>query len=117
MTTTIAERVAAGAAWLDEHDPGWWRTDAPEDPSLGRDAQPIDLDRLDLASPCMCVLGHRWGHYAHARLEAINGHDAVGFGFDAETDVYPDRRVEYQHLTAEWRRVIRERREAVTIDA
>ena len=37
--STIAERVAAGAAFLDEHDPGWWCADA--DPA-------IDLVALDL---------------------------------------------------------------------
>ncbi len=117
MTTTIAERVAAGVAWLDEHDPGWWRTDAPEDPTRGRDAQPIDLGRLSLSSPCGCILGHRWGHYANALLDAPLDAPPWRMGFDAAAQVYPDRRVEYRHLTAEWRRVIRERREAVTVDA
>lgn len=43
MTLTIPERVAQGAAWLDEHYPGWERH--------------IDLTRLDLSDPCRCVLG------------------------------------------------------------
>ena len=43
MTATAAKRVAAGAAHLDVREPGWWRK--------------IDLGRLDLASPCNCVLG------------------------------------------------------------
>ena len=40
---TMTERVAAGAAWLDENQPGWW--------------QRIDLGELNLASSCRCVLG------------------------------------------------------------
>jgi hypothetical protein len=47
---TIAERVAAGAAFLDEHDPGWWRADVE---------RAIDLDTFDLAEPEHCVLGQR----------------------------------------------------------
>lgn len=43
MTSSISERVARGAAWLDQVRPGW------------RDA--IVLDTLDLISPCDCVLG------------------------------------------------------------
>lgn len=41
--TVAQERVAAGAAWLDEHKPGWERT--------------LDLATLDLADGCHCVLG------------------------------------------------------------
>jgi hypothetical protein len=40
---TIAERVARGAALLDEREPGWW--------------QRIDLGALDMDEPCECVLG------------------------------------------------------------
>ena len=48
--STITERVAAGAAFLDQHDPEWWRADVE---------QAIDLDMLDLASTSHCVLGQR----------------------------------------------------------
>lgn len=109
MTETTAERVAAGVAWLDEHDPGWWREDAPE--HLTRDAQPIDLDRLDIDDPCRCVLGYRWGHFGHALVDALRDASDVALGFDGDSaDEVPE-------LTAEWRRVISERREAVTVDA
>lgn len=43
MSTVAQRRVAAGAAWLDEVDPGWWEL--------------VELDRLDLASCDDCVLG------------------------------------------------------------
>lgn len=115
---TIAARVAAGAAWLDEHDPEWWREDAPEDPTLTRDAQPIDLDRLDLASPCGCVLGYRWGSYTDAVHDGrLAGLSPVDLGFRARDLAGAGLRNEHPELTAEWRRVIRERRQAVTVDA
>lgn len=46
----IDERVSAGAAFLDQHDPLWWREDVPN---------AIDLDRLKLENPALCVLGQR----------------------------------------------------------
>ena len=107
MTATIAERVDAGAAFLDEHDPGWWR-------------QPrIDLDRLDLGQPCGCVLGQLYVHdcpepplhYMHAMdafdLPPIGDADA-DLGFDSSLEIEG----EYALLTAEWKRVIEARRAA-----
>ena len=120
--TTVTERVAAGAAYLDEHDPGW-------------DAA-IDLELLDLGSGDRCILGQRcpmetltaWlgsapddsddFEYAyHAQAQALTGLPsrglrtgleewAISHGFNAsfqEDD-------EYGALTAEWRRVIEARR-------
>lgn len=46
MTTTAidyAEKAARGAAFLDDHEPGW--------------ADKIDLGTLALIHPCLCVLG------------------------------------------------------------
>lgn len=40
---SIAERVAAGAAWLDEHYPTWW--------------EKIEISTLNVASCHHCVLG------------------------------------------------------------
>ena len=108
---TIAERVAAGAAFLDEREPDWWRR--------------IDVKRLELASSCQCVLGqlhsHKCGepsmHYLHARsrfeVADVCGHadpDAA-LGFDVSDAARRAGRegVEYAGLTAEWRRVIAER--------
>ena len=47
--TTIAERVAAGAAFLDEHEPGW--------------ADRVNLKRLYIGSTCNCMLGQLRGEY------------------------------------------------------
>ena len=53
MATTsdasVAERVAAGARWLDEHRPGWDRE--------------IDLGRLDIRDECNCVIGQQLGDF------------------------------------------------------
>lgn len=107
--STIAERVAAGAVFLDEHDPGWW--------------QRIDLAVIDLGSPCCCVLGQL--HLDKSPNPAFayrRGRDALGLsanrgrelGFDAyQDDMAGDVGAEYYDLTAEWKRVITGRRTAV----
>jgi hypothetical protein len=108
--STIAERVARGAALLDEREPGWW--------------QRIDLSKLDLASTCRCVLGQLfsiaddnwppnngyWSGLARFGLresasEAISG-SAGSHGFASI------RNEDYDALDAEWRRVIEARRSA-----
>lgn len=127
----IAERVAAGAAFLDEHDPEWWRPDVD---------RAIDLDALDLAEPDRCVLGQRCplevlAIYLSADVDELNaldmgdgylaygaflsGHAADGeigrwaseLGFTFTTDD-PGDAVIWDALTAEWRKVITERRAA-----
>jgi hypothetical protein len=95
--STIAERVAAGAAFLDEHEPGW--------------DQHIDLDRLDIDSNCRCILGQLHDDsYQEGRrelgLSGANHGVALGF-YPSRTDVPTSER-----LTAEWVRVIAERRAA-----
>lgn len=105
MTATIAEKIAAGAAFLDEHEPGW--------------VDRIDVDRLDLASMCGCVLGqleivHRgWSDrprtnpYEWARVRyALPLPRARELGFQSTQPLGP----EYERLTAEWRELILARR-------
>ena len=87
---TIEQRVARGAAFLDARHPGW--------------AARIDLDWLDLSMCDRCVLGQLFGDFneapQHARLEAYR------LGFDRPPGMVG---MEYTKLTAEWRRLIRER--------
>lgn len=131
--TTIAERVAAGAAFLDEHDPDWWRPDAE---------RAIDLSTLRLSSPRSCVLGQRcpaealeafiiarysrpledvwyaedyqfWGQaHSLSGIPVISPDDLVAWsgtlGFNSPTGDGD----EYDGLTAEWVRVIEQRRAA-----
>lgn len=92
--STITERVAAGAAWLDENFLNWLHL--------------VDLNTLRLSSPCRCVLGQLYGDFCD-RPEGLfataydHGFDTlVGYGTDAE----------YAALEDEWRRVITERRAA-----
>jgi hypothetical protein len=104
--TTIAERVAAGAAFLDEREPGW--------------ADRIDVGPLDLGSGCRCVLGQLHPDeddpslsYHDARVDlGLTPLKAEELGFDAESDFGPGQNKEYDALTAEWTRVITERRAA-----
>jgi hypothetical protein len=129
--STVGERVALGAAFLDQHDPEWWRADVE---------RPIDLAALDLASGSMCVLGQRcpretlasflgakmhfysqpecYRYSAHAsRLRLLDGADTfdcahdLGFDDDVAGDDPDDDGSRHAALTDEWRRVITERRE------
>lgn len=104
---TVAERVAAGAAWLDQHEPGWW--------------QRINLDRLNLNSECNCILGQLHGRYNDAPAvgaAALNGDGgshyailrwALPLGFALDWD---DCRTDGRELTAAWRDLISARRAA-----
>lgn len=115
--TTIAERVAAGAAFLDEHDPGWWRPDVD---------RAIDLGTLDFTHGDHCVLGQRnplpaekgglsgYARYGKVLSGIANGDDMwdwwVQYGITAPMD--SDMGAVHANLTAEWKRVITERRAA-----
>jgi hypothetical protein len=130
--TTIAERVAAGAAFLDEHDPGWWRADVPN---------AIHLDTLDLGSERSCVLGQRcplevlrsyaereWGDpdeadpddrymaYAYELSKATTMNDAVNWGQERGFVLRNLRSLRnadaWLDLTTTWKHVIAERRAA-----
>lgn len=111
---TIAERVAAGTAWLDEKIPDWWR------------AHGINLDSFEMASDCRCVVGQLapqkvYGLAIHEHWLDLTSRLAIDLGFyaishalaDPEDD-YDDDKIdaEYHALQAEWVRVITERREA-----
>ena len=90
--TTIAERVAAGAAFLDERKPGWWKR--------------INLDTLDIYSCTACVIGQLG--------MADEGHENPfdpDLGFDKALDAAPGM-AGYRALNRAWRRVIEARRAA-----
>jgi hypothetical protein len=92
VTVSIAERVAAGVAWLDAEVPDWWRD--------------IRLDRLEMASCTRCVLGQVFGEYGDAPLgDLFEQPLRLGFNVSLANDFR-----EFGELTAEWRRVIEERR-------
>ena len=85
----LAERVAAGAALLDERAPGW--------------RAKIDLAVLDLDSDTSCILGQVFGGYV-AGLERLGGCRAVPHGFCVE---YPPDGADAQQLTQAWREYLR----------
>jgi hypothetical protein len=107
-TDTIPQRVARGAALLDEKLPGWHER--------------IDLDRLDLASSCDCVLGQEFADHSDAKADVdpyavgldkldLWGFEAAEDGFESYSE-HDDDEADADHaaLTAEWKRVILARR-------
>jgi hypothetical protein len=126
--TTITEQVAAGAALMDDRDPGWWCADVE---------RAIDLWTLDLATTDNCVLGQRCPLDALAEavgaenpdmLRDCDRDEAYGVNATLLRDGVPGTWVpsldgwarahgftggdrELDALTAEWHRVILERRE------
>lgn len=103
--STIAERVAAGVAWLDWKLPDWWRDTR------------IDLSAFDMSEDCRCVVGQLspQGHYGNAVATHwldLDEEMATELGFWAGVALFPDNRTDYRALENEWRRVIEQRREA-----
>lgn len=89
------ERVALGAAWLDELWPGW--------------VYQIDLRHLDVGSCLDCVLGQLFGDYNDAPESATSV--AASHGFD-RMDVATVNNESYAALTAAWHNLIVARRDA-----
>lgn len=91
---TIAERVAAGARWLDEYEPGW--------------VDRIDLESLDLGSCDRCIAGQLLGDFVNVDeqwpISTFRETDALGFSLPLQRDL------EYDDLTAAWRTLITARR-------
>lgn len=106
---TIEQRVAAGAAYLDEHKPGW--------------IDEIELAALDLANTCLCVLGQVYGNYwtsepvlAYAAgVDAEPGQNVIAaLGFNARWRENPrDELPELRELNVAWLRLIESRRAEV----
>ena len=93
--STIAERVASGAALLDERMPGWH--------------QRIDLDTLDIDSCKNCVLGQIYGS---PQME-VSFDPGLGFDIDdADYRFASSSRQRVKRLTVAWRELIESRRAA-----
>ena len=92
--TTIAERVARGAALLDQHMPGW--------------ENKVNLNILDIGLMDDCILGQCYGRYWDgARALKVFGRSSASLGFDAG-----DNKGDYELLTEAWAQLIEARREA-----
>lgn len=88
----VVERVQAGAAWLEEHEPGWLHW--------------IDRDRLDLANCARCIGGQLAGVYSSFLWRhGLTHADAISLGFSL-----PGLGGDYGQLTAAWRELIDTRR-------
>lgn len=97
---TVTNRVKRGTTLLDCHIPDW-----PER---------IDLAELDLFSCSECMLGQLFGSYGSGltaldiRTHGLDDTEAIRHGFEANA---VSRAEDYEKLTAEWRSVIRVRRQ------
>lgn len=101
----IPDRVEAGVRLLDERIPGW------EDR--------IDLDRLELASACRCVLGQlHLDQVSDPNLAYVQGKwslylgddEAIAGGFNISDPNGEPGDLEFDLLTAAWRNRIEARR-------
>lgn len=94
--TAVAERVAKGAAFLDERTPGWW--------------QRIDLSSLDMDDADQCVFGQVCGPYHESAIEIFGNNwgapAAHGFNAEGGERTYAEWAFEIAELDAEWRRAI-----------
>lgn len=87
--------VARGAALLDEKRPGWEKE--------------INLNRLLMYEPCLCILGQLYGMYYQGRDRlGIAMHGGGAFGFYVDFDSPPG--LTYNLLTITWANLIIERR-------
>jgi hypothetical protein len=94
VSATIAERVAAGAAFLDENEPGWFRL--------------VDVASLRLEDCFSCVIGQLAGAYEDGLEEyGIDFAQSIDLGFGELGFLIEG--CDYPGLTAEWKRVITER--------
>lgn len=96
-----SERVAAGAALLDERKPGWY--------------QDIDLNRLDVFYSELCVVGQVYGNYwLGLHILNLEWRDAISNGFFAKPSLIwflpGGKRLAYDELNVHWRAEITKRR-------
>lgn len=115
MTTTMTEfeeRVAKGAALLDDSQPGW--------------ADRIDLETFDILDPCGCTLGQLFSWYSAGCAYFGFSHDdeadrtqdaAHEFGFfenahEGEETTSTERYERWRALDAAWMNLIHDRKAA-----
>ena len=93
ITEDIRARVERGAAWLDEHRPGW----------VGG----VDPEELDLSDPHLCILGQLDGHFVDAVKARLGGDGdraaALGFAAPRLSAVWMSR-AQYDAFVERWQR-------------
>ena len=95
MMQTIDERVAKGAAWLDEEHPGW--------------RENIDPEILDMTSCLSCILGQVYENYWWSpitkRWTDADDRKAAAMGFNIDFNLTGDEvEAEFKLLTESWLR-------------
>jgi hypothetical protein len=97
MYDTTAERVARGAALLDQYRPGW--------------TGEIDVHELRIESGSDCVLGQLYGDYGEGRerIGILNSTHAEALGFTGGKSGW-------YGLNEAWRELIEDRRNPVSSD-
>jgi len=73
LTRMLDETVTRGVQVLDRTFPKWWER--------------IDLNVLEIADPCRCLLGQLMGNYAHAVLELGIAWRGGDYGFATHTPI------------------------------
>ena len=102
---TVTERVANGVRLLDEKLPGWEKR--------------VNLTTLEISSCKKCVLGQVFGYFSTGILSTTVLAANHGFGCCESlgdgpfSQFHPRREAAFAALTAEWKRVILERRDPV----
>lgn len=97
----IAEAAARGAAYFDEHEPGWFER--------------IDAANLELSDPCGCIVGQLYGNF-HSDVGRVGSlRDAHEFGLILEDESDEDAPSKWETLTAAWRDEIARRRLATIL--
>jgi hypothetical protein len=94
METTLAERVAAGASWLDQNQSGW--------------EERIDPVRLDLSDAEDCILGQLYGGFYYAPVE-LDATYRYGFDIDTRSAAHGRSIDRFDQLTEAWRQLLAER--------
>ncbi len=85
---TIAERVARGAALLDERRPGW--------------AGEVNAEELEMASCYQCMMGQIFGEFCVGTDTLDLDMESDYYGFDVKVGTLAKRMAEYIALEAAW---------------
>ena len=93
----VEKRIAAGARFLDERRGLTWR-------GL------VDIETLDIESPCDCILGQLFDHFKVGCDElGIKPFRAARLGFNVMDLDNPSSAREFRALTRGWRNLLRVR--------
>lgn len=98
MTQSIQERVQAGAAWLDENEPGW--------------EEKVDLDSFDMANYNKHILVQLYGSLSASPFYA--GYSQLNHGIQSGFEAPANTHEAWQPLTTAWKELISKRKEEQT---